>query len=199
MRASMLAFVIALGAVSACAPDIVSGSYLCGPNASCPEDQKCNGPDNICVTTPPEAFTCDSQVNSEPDDSADMAFPLAPYACLSLASSFDSCMETNDVGDWYSFVAPTGCSAIAIDARVSFPTAFEALALELWNLDTNERIGQSSKCPFGGEAGDDLQCMKITLEQGVHYAIAVLPTGEGDCKGACAYNRYTLHTQMTTP
>ena len=196
MRA--LAFVLLIGGASACTPDIVSESYLCGPNASCPEDQKCNGADNICVTSSPEAFSCDFG-GKEPNDSIETGQPLGTFGCTSLATSLDACMDMGDAVDWYTLTAPTGCDAVAIDSRLTFPTAWEDLALELWNVDTNERVGQSSKCAFGGEAGDELRCMNVTLDQGARYAIAVLPTGDGDCKGTCAYNRYALHMQLTLP
>jgi hypothetical protein len=30
----------------------------------------------------------------------------------------------------------------------------------------------------------------------VTYALGVAPTGEGDCGGDCAFNRYTLRAQL---
>jgi hypothetical protein len=42
------------------------------------------------------------------------------------------------------------------------------------------------------------RCVDFTLTPGTKYAVKVLPTGEGNCNGACAHNRYTLSVQLAT-
>jgi len=183
--------------IAACTPEIVSGSYLCGPNATCPDDQLCNGPDNVCVTASALPFSCEPELATEPDDTTDKAFSLGPLDCVSLASVLDSCMDETDAADWVAFSTRESCGEIMADVRVTFPTAFEELALELWDLDANERIAVDTPCASTGEAGDELRCLKAPLVPGTRYAVQVLPTGEGTCDGRCAYNRYTLRMQLS--
>jgi hypothetical protein len=194
MRAALL-----LIAATACTPEIVSGSYLCGPNATCPDDQLCNGPDNVCVTASALPFSCDPEIITEPDDTTDKAFSIGVLDCVSIASVLDSCMDETDAADWVAFSTSASCAEVVADVRVTFPTAFEELALELWNVDANERIAVDSPCPVSGEAGDELRCLKATLAAATNYAIQVMPTGEGACEGRCAYNRYTLRLQLNQP
>jgi hypothetical protein len=194
MRALLL-----LIAIASCTPEIVSGSYLCGPNATCPDDQLCNGPDNVCVTASALPFACEPEIITEPDDTADKAFAIGELDCVSIASVLDNCMDESDGADWVSFSTPTSCADVVADVRVTFPTAFEELSLELWDVDANERLAVDSPCPVSGEAGDELRCLKAPLTPATHYAIQVLPTGEGACDGRCAYNRYTLRMQLNQP
>jgi hypothetical protein len=194
MRALLLALVLP---VVACTPEIVSGSYKCGPNASCPEDQTCNGEDNICVTAAAQPFSCEPDRDTEPDDTADKAFSVGAKDCTSVASILDSCMDEGDSADWVSFSTNASCSDISVDVRVTFPTAFEELGLELWDVAANERVAVNAPCEFTGEPGDELRCLKGPLQAGRQYAIQVLPTGEGTCDGRCAYNRYTLRMQIS--
>jgi hypothetical protein len=198
MRALLI---VSLGALvtAACTPEIVSGSYLCGPNATCPDDQVCNGPDNVCVSVSAEPFSCAPDKVTEPDDTTDTAYSIGELDCVSIASVIDSCMDETDPADWIAFSVPAGCGDVVADVRVTFPTAFEELALELWDLDANERVAVDAPCPVSGEGGDELRCLKTTLAEGARYAIQVVPTGEGTCDGDCAYNRYTLRMQLNQP
>src|SRR4051812_39624284 len=122
MRAAVLLAV----SLAACAPDIVSDSYLCGPNESCPEDQVCNGADNHCVLpSSKKPFSCTPQVVTEPDDTAADAHPIPQLGCSSVPYVEDNCMPEHDAEDWVKLDAPTGCSSnIEIQARVSFPLAW---------------------------------------------------------------------------
>jgi hypothetical protein len=195
MRALLLLAI----ATAACTPEIVSGSYLCGPNASCPEDQACNGPDNVCVSSNAEPFSCEPKKVTEPDDSTDMAFSIGVLDCAAVASVIDSCMDETDPADWVAFSTSASCADAVADVRVTFPTAFEELGMELWDLDANERVAVDSPCPVSGEGGDELRCIKMALAPATRYAIQVLPTGEGTCDGGCAYNRYALRMQLNQP
>lgn len=192
MRA--LLFVLPL---AACTPEIVSGSYLCGPNATCPDDQVCNGPDNVCVTASAQPFSCEPELTTEPDDTTDLAFSLGPIDCVSVASILASCMDETDGADWISFSTSEGCVGLSADVRITFPTAFEELGLELWDLDANERIAIDAPCPITSDSGDELRCLKSPLVPSTRYAVQVLPTGEGTCDGSCAYNRYTFRMQLS--
>lgn len=190
--------VLLVAGLAACTPEIVSGSYRCGPNASCPEDQTCNGPDNICVSAAAEPFVCVPERLSEPDDTMDKAFPLGTMDCMSVASILDSCMDEGDSADWVSFSTLSICNDISADVRVTFPIAFQELGLELWNVDAGERVATDVPCEVSGDTGGDvLRCLKASLSPGTNYAVQILPTGEGACDGRCAYNRYTLRMQIS--
>lgn len=184
---------------AACTPEIVSGSYLCGPNATCPEGQVCNGLDNVCVHAGAALpFSCAPDIDTEPDDQPANAYPLT-LSCELISAVIDSCLTEDDAGDWVRFVAPTTCGSQGIDVRVMYPISFERVGLELWNLDTNEIVAQDMVCPTTGVAGEDVRCLQADLVAGVSYGVQVVPTGVDDCDGACAYNRYTLAMQLTLP
>lgn len=194
MRAAVL-----LIALAACTPDIVSGAYLCGPNASCPEDQRCNGPDNTCVLdTTALPFKCVPEVETEPDDTSAQGHLISNLGCVSVPFVNASCMLEGDSADWVRFVAPAVCTAVAVEARVTFPVAFERMGLELWDLDANMMLVTDSECGLG-EAGEELRCLEQVLVPGKTYGILVKPAGDGNCDGACAYNRYTLRVLLSTP
>lgn len=189
--------VLALLLVGACTPDIVSGSYLCGPNGACPGDLACNGPDNTCVlASTAQPFSCDPDVQTEPDDSAATAHVLK-LDCLGVPIVTANCMLQGDAEDWVKVTAPATCTSVAIHAAVSYTIAFEPLAMELWNLDTDTQLTSDTTCPNDGEHGEELRCLDQDLTPGATYGIKVRPTGEDDCDGKCPYNRYTLRVQLS--
>ena len=204
----MRALVICLG-LAACTPDIASGSYLCGPDASCPEGQVCNGteetePGGLTAETcvlPSLAlpFACTPQFDVEPDNTMAEAYLIQDLGCVSAPFISNSCMPTEDSADWATFVAPSVCSAVKVEARLTFPLAYQGLAVELWNVDANMKIADDIECPQTAESGLVRRCLDFTLAPGTKYGVKVLPTGDGNCDGACAYNRYTLSIRLATP
>jgi hypothetical protein len=185
---------------AACTPDIASGTYLCGPNAACPEGQVCNGPDNTCVFGSAEPFACEPDAETEPDDTAEQGRMLtALNECVTTVLPLANCMLAGDTADWVRFTVPSVCTEVQVEARVTFPLAFESLGLELWDLDQNTMVGSDTECASTGEGGEDIRCMTIGVTPGGNYGISVKPSGEGNCGGACAYNRYTLRVQLSTP
>lgn len=192
--------VFALFVVGACTPDIVSGSYLCGPNASCPGELACNGPDNKCVlASTVQPFSCTPDLNTEPDDSAATAHMIPFAECFTPAAAMDNCMLQGDAEDWVKLTPPAMCTSVAIKASVSYTLAFEQLSLELWDLETNTQIGSDTECPDTGEDSIEQRCLTQNVTPGKNYGIKVKPSGDGDCNGQCPYNRYTLRVQLTTP
>jgi hypothetical protein len=153
--------------------------------------------DNICVTAGAQPFSCEPERATEPDDTTDTAFALGALDCVSVAAVLDSCMDEADAADWVGFSTREGCSGLSADVRITFPTAFEELGLELWDLDANERIAVDVPCASSDEGGEELRCLKAPLVPSTRYAVQVLPTGEGACEGHCAYNRYTLRMQLS--
>jgi hypothetical protein len=189
---------LALLLVTACTPDIVSGSYLCGPNASCPEDMACNGTDNHCVLeSTAKPFECTPATNTEPDDNVETAQVLT-LSCNAPPFPSDNCMPEGDTQDWVKFKVPADCTNVGLTTRVSFPLAFQRLGLEIWNVDTMTQLGSDTDCPIDGEPGDELRCFEQNLTPGTTYGIKVHPAGDGDCDGKCSYNRYTLRVQLVT-
>lgn len=189
------AFVLVLAA--ACSPDIVSGSYLCGPDSACPEGLACNGPDNTCVlSSTAEPFACEPDRETEPDDTSANAHVISGLQCVSVPYVNANCMLQGDTEDWVKFTPPASCTVVAVSARVSFTVAFARLGLELWNLDTNTQLGVDTACPSTGEEGEELRCLNQSLTPGTNYGIKVRPAGDGNCGGNCSYNRYTLSVKL---
>lgn len=190
-------------AVAACSPDIVPGSYLCGPERLCPDEQQCDGATNICVlpnqVTP---FACPPLASTseiEPNDSAMDAQVVANLACVSRNADLVGCAKDLDGEDWFQFDTPPECTAVGVTARLTFPLAFEVLAVEL--RDSNDVIlATGEACPQSElDDGDEQRCLEKTLTPGTRYAMRVVRTGEGTCNGACAHNRYTLTLALETP
>ena len=194
--------------LGACTPEIVSGAYLCGPDASCPEGFVCNGTEDMLVGLMADTcvlpsvtrpFACEPDVNFEPDNTSDEAFLIPNLACVSAPFVNSACMMPGDTADWVKFAAPSACTAVEVEARIAFSLAYEELAFELWDLDRNMKVGDSGDCSQGAENGDERRCLDFTLVPGTNYGIKVRPTGVGNCDGDCSHNRYTLRVQLATP
>lgn len=190
---------IVLAALAGCTPDIVSGAYLCGPDSSCPEDLVCSGASGTCVlASQVEPFACTPKVQLEPDDTMAEAHPL-DFGCVSAVTELQSCMLDGDVADWVTFVPPAVCNAVEVQARLSFPLAFQDLGFELWDVEANMQLASDAACTQGAGTSDVRRCLDFQLVPGKQYAIKVHPTGDGTCDGGCTYNRYTLTVQLATP
>ena len=193
--------------LGACTPEIVSGAYLCGPDATCPEGLVCSGiedmmgnvADTCVLPSLVQPFSCEPDVDFEPDNTSAEAFLIPNLGCVSAPFVNEACMMSGDSADWVKFAAPSGCTAVEVEARISFSLAFEELAFELWDLDRNEKVGASGECTQGAMSGDERRCMDFTLVPGTSYGIKVHPTGSGNCDGDCSFNRYTLRVQLATP
>lgn len=203
----MRALVLCVG-LAACAPDIHSGSYLCGPNASCPDGQACNGAadedsglmaDTCVLASTAQPFACVDKNNAEPNNTAAEGLVLENLQCLTAAVFIESCMTSDDNADWLTFVAPPTCAAVEVQARLVFSIAFEMLGLELWDLDRDVQLATEGECAQGAAIGAVRRCLDFELVPGTRYGVKVRPTGEGNCDGACAYNRYSLSVQLATP
>ena len=195
---TVIAALIALSA--ACSAEIAPGTYLCGPNGSCPEDLACDGETNTCVF-PSQVlpFTCGSTTEVEPNDSLAGAQPMRSLTCVSQPAEVRGCGQDLDRQDWYRFEVPANCTAVGVTSRLRFPLAFEALELELVS-STGQTIASSGPCSFDEQDDGDVQrCLDQELTPGGVYALRVSRTGEGTCSGMCAYNHYTLTLQLETP
>jgi hypothetical protein len=185
--------------LAGCTPDIATGAYLCGPEQSCPPGFACNGPDQACVTkSTAQPFSCDDSEQREPDNDLAHAFPVGPLTCVSPAAVLDGCLATGDPADWFAIDAPASCTAVAADLEVTYPVAWEPIALTLSATDGTV-LGTDTDCHDTVPAGSDLRCLKVPLTPGMHYGVSVAPAGGGDCGGDCAFNRYTLSVRLDTP
>jgi hypothetical protein len=195
MRASFVAF----AALAACSPDIPSGSYECGPNATCPADQVCDGPTNTCViASTAGAFACDSTLEHD-DNTPATGTAIPQLQCVSTVFSQPGCLAANDGQDWFQFAVPAACTSVEVKINVAYPVAFEPLALVLSDA-TGAQIATDIACKNPPPGGEDSRCITQTLTPGTAYAIAVKPLGKGDdCDGTCNFNRYTLSVQLDTP
>jgi hypothetical protein len=201
MRALFFAIVLPLGVfplgLSACAADIASGSYLCGPEQACPGGQACNGPDNVCVfASTVQPFACLPNEEHEPDNTPDQGLDIGSLDCVSAVFAQDGCLAAGDPNDWYRFTAPTGCTSLEADIRINYPLAFEPLAVVLADA-SGQALANDGPCAHpSGTAGDDERCITAPIPQGQSYAVQVKPAGGGDCDGHCNYNRYALTLQL---
>lgn len=197
---AILPIISAVASGPACTVDIAAGTYYCGAEQLCPAGLACNGVDNLCVAPAnAEAFTC-NVVDPTGDDVPAAGLPLGDLQCVSRVAQSAGCLFPNDPGDWVSFEVPANCTAVEIQARVLFPVAFEAVALEL-ATDNAAPVRVDGPCgddpkPIGGELS---RCMKMTVAPGSHHAIGMVHSGELDCGGGCAFNRYEVAVQLATP
>jgi hypothetical protein len=184
----------------ACSPEIAPGAYLCGPEEACPDGLTCDGAKNLCVlpnqVTP---FGCAAGTEVEPNNALATAQQVGNLACVSQPIELVGCAQESDSEDWFQFDTPATCTAVGVGARLTFPLAFEILALELIGT-TGATIATGGACANqDADDGDEQRCLDQRLDPGGHYAIRVVRSGEGTCDGACAHNRYTLTLQLKTP
>jgi hypothetical protein len=194
-RAALVASI----SLAACTPDVATRTYDCGPEQLCPPGQRCNGPDNTCVTAGTEqAFACDPTALHEPDDMPAQGNPLPALHCPSAPFMATGCLAAGDIANWSLVQAPTGCPPIALAVRVEYPIAFEQVGFEVWDLGgaAPAKLAASGACDPGPLAsGDTDTCATTKIASGGSYGILAQPAG-GDCKGACAFNRYELTVQI---
>ncbi|MDB4955650.1 MAG: hypothetical protein JWO36_3219 [Myxococcales bacterium] len=187
-------------ALVGCTPDVASGSYLCGPEQLCPEGQSCDGLDGTCVfTNTQRPFVCDPSVEHEPDNTPQQGLAIASLACVSAPYVDNGCLAAGDDQDWVRFKVASGCVAVQVEGRVTFPVSWEPVGLELWDLDAMTMIGTGAKCKVAPASGDDASCITQMVTPSGTYGFKVKPAGGGDCAGSCNYNRYQLTVQLSTP
>jgi hypothetical protein len=193
--------VLVVVAFAACTPSIAPGAYLCGGNASCPPDQVCDGVTDSCVLKGTDMpFTCDMGTEVPGDDTPATAKQIPQLACVSPPYNDSGCMPAGDAQDWVKLATPSVCTSVAVQARLTYPVAYERLSLELWDLSTMTMLG--SDVPCAQSANDPAhveRCITLQVNPGGDYGMAVKATSDGDCGGGCAYNRYDLTVQLATP
>ncbi|MBX3155096.1 MAG: hypothetical protein KF773_03780 [Deltaproteobacteria bacterium] len=197
-----IAILTALAAAACTSPQIDPGAYFCGPDGACPEGQACNGPDNVCVAaSTAKPFECGMGfVDVVGDDTAATGQPVTGLGCVSIQFTTLGCLQAGDIGDWFQFDVPDNCAAVKVDARVSFPVAFERLELQLSKANGPPATMESPcSAPSTADSPEEVRCLSAVLEPGAHYAIGVVPDGTQNCDARCANNRYTFSFQLKAP
>jgi hypothetical protein len=190
-----------LALAAACSPDITSGSYLCGPNEACPETQLCDELTNSCVVpSMASAFSCPAGTEqTEPDDSPATGAVIANLECVSAQYSHVGCLAPGDAQDWFQFIAPTGCTAVQVEIRISYKVAFEPLQVVLHDA-TGAQLATDTACKNSDPGqGEEVRCVTQAITPGQNYALEIKAAGGDDCDGACQFNRYTVAVQLATP
>jgi hypothetical protein len=186
--------------VAACTADIAPGTYLCGPEQLCPPGQVCNGEDNTCVLANQQMpFSCNS---SDPtgDDAPSAGQVIGNLTCVSVVQQIKGCLLENDPADWYQFDIPDNCNAVQIEARVTFPIAFEPVVMQASSENGSPSVADTPcKTELAPESGNVARCFKLTVANSSHHAIGLAHEGDANCNGACSNNRYTLALQLSTP
>ncbi len=187
--------------LAACSPHIASGSYLCGAEKACPPSEACDGVTDTCVLESAEQpFACAMGTEFPGDDTSATPQQIPALACVSPTYQVSECLPLGDMADWIVFSVPSTCTTVELHARIVYPIAYEGVSLELWDLAGNRRIGTDVPCPDAvGDPAHVERCIKLTVTPGGSYGLLVKPNGQGDCGGACAYNRYELSVQLATP
>ncbi|MBA2539184.1 MAG: hypothetical protein H0V17_06075, partial [Deltaproteobacteria bacterium] len=159
----------------------------------------CNGLNNICtVPTQARPFDCDIPDRTGDDEPA-AGLQLVNLSCVSGIRELRQCLFEDDPGDWFQFDVPDNCSAVQIEAQLTFPVAFEPVAIQL-STEGGAPVTVDTECDLDNqEAGQATRCFQMTVPNGTHYAIGLVHSGIENCGGECSHNRYTLNLQLSTP
>lgn len=197
--AAVVAAAVAVPALDACEPSIAPGAYLCGPEALCPEGQACDEPTNLCVLeSEAQPFVCGKSPDSPGDDSVASAHDLGPMACASVVHEQKGCLPSGDPRDLYRFEVPATCSAVRLEASVSFPVAFQHVGFLFG--DAGDPVAVDEPCPAStaAAAGEEVRCFGRSLAPGATYTLGVEKLGDEDCAGQCRFNRYVFRFRLAT-
>lgn len=199
MRAWILPSIV-LGLLGACTPEIVSGAYLCGPDESCPDDQRCNPASGLCVSPGSvEAFACGkAQTEVEPNNSKAGAQVIPPLGCASSLTEIGGCTPAGDADDWFVFDVPATCTTTVAHLRLSSSIAFQTLGITLSGPNGTFEASASACASSLSDDGEVQVCLDQAVTPDSTYAVRVGPSGGGNCEGDCPYNRYSLHLQLGT-
>ena len=145
-------------------------------------------------------FACDPLVEThEPDQDAAHAATLGPFNCVSQPVLVAGCLANNDKDDWFTFATDPGCISQAITANLGAPIAFEGVALELYDAAGTTKLATAADTctgiPSPDQSGTNTVCLAQMLAPGTTYTLRITPTGQGNCGGSCAFNRYRLSAQ----
>ena len=173
----------------------------CGDTRACPDGLVCDAVEDVC-TVPSQARAFDCEIPDRTgDDAPTDGLQLTPaLECVSGVRELKACLFADDPGDWFQFDVPPNCTAVQIEARLTFPVAYEPVALQL-STDGSAPVTVDGECTVstGDNGGSTSRCFEMVVANGSHHAIGMVHSGEANCDGDCAFNRYTLSLQLSTP
>jgi hypothetical protein len=145
-------------------------------------------------------FACDPVGEThEPDQDAAHAATIGPFACVSQPVVVNGCLANNDKDDWYTFATSAACVSQSFHANLGSPIAFEPVTLEIYDATGTTKLATAAdNCtglPSPDQSGTNTVCLAQMLTPGTTYALRVTPTGDANCGGSCAFNRYRLSAQ----
>lgn len=197
----MRAIVLLTVSLAACTPDIATGTYLCGVEQKCPDDLSCDGATNLCVnpsTVTP--FSCDDDnTEIEPNDSVATAEAILFPTCGSTVEVTGCEGKDGDAADFYHFTVPAQCPASTVAVvRISYPIAYEPPDVNILSAGGDDILtDQPCRASASDEDGDSATCGRGPVAAGTDYAVQVTGSGEKNCGGMCAHNRYRLTVTLT--
>jgi hypothetical protein len=200
MRAFALCFAIAL---ASCKPEIVAGAYVCGPERYCPEDFVCNEMTVSCDNAATaQSFECaPGAADAEPDDNSEDGKEIGNLSCgtqieISQADNLATwgCLANGDDVDHFRVAIPS-CSGgdPHVSIGLQYHVAFAPLSVELIN-GAGEVVASGEICTDSSNSGVERLCLESPSPAAGDYVIRIRSTGEADCDGECAFNRYLLRT-----
>jgi len=183
MRAWLASFAL----VAACTPQIEGGSYYCGPDESCPPDERCDGATNLCVVpSDVTAFAC-----------ADVPTLPVITSCTPAKTETHGCVWTADGHTQVTLAMPADCGP-RVEAQLIFPIAFMPLQTTVRGAG-GAAVATSSACsaPHGGVTAS---CVAFDGMPGQTYTLDIASAPGGPtCDGACAFNRFALTVSILRP
>jgi hypothetical protein len=101
------------------------------------------------------------------------------------------CVESGDDEDYFSVELPacTGTSP-HLSLTLQFHVAFAPLQVKL--VDSSDAVVAEGDVCGDAVGGLERVCLDLAAPAAGEYRIQVQSTGEANCEGDCAYNRYLL-------
>jgi hypothetical protein len=195
------ALLVAFALPVACAPEVFTGSYYCGPERSCPPGQVCDEPLFVCDNpTLAREFECpEGSEDSEPDDSVAEALDLGTTKCgESVTTALPGCIDDADDVDVYSFVHNTDCAAADPHFELTLSYAYAFTALDFDVVDSAGTVVENaSSCEGpGGFTGQQVICIEIPNVTDTYFVRVSMSDSTEDCNGECRYNLYRLSINL---
>jgi hypothetical protein len=191
MRAAIVAM---LAVVAGCQPEILSGTYFCGPEMSCPPDQICSAASSLCVRPElalPFACPADSQTIGEPNNDVASATAITFTTCPGAEQRLPGCVPDPADLDLIVVDAPT-CGGRSLSFDVRFPVAFAPVIVEQVDA-AGTTIQTATSCEIAGEnSQNDAACLDATVPGDGRVYVRLTLDPEIDCDDACNFNWYDV-------
>jgi hypothetical protein len=185
---------LAMGALAlaACEPEIISGTYFCGPERGCPPDLACDGATLRCVRPEQvEPFRCAAGSQAaEPDDELASAQSLGVLGCRSRVVDLTGCIADAADVDHLRVEGPAGCNG-TLQVVMHHPVALADLALEVLD-EAGQPVAAGAVCLALDVTGRVRTCVEAPIAPGQIRIVRVRGSGAGTCDGDCAHNQYYL-------